>query len=230
MTLKIGHRGASAHYPENTLLAFTQAIKMGANAVECDVYLCASGEVVVFHDRTLKRTTNSSGYIARTTLKDLKKLDAGSGEKIPTLIELLDALTPKSTVFVEIKATAAAKPTADIITKFAKTKNVPYERMPVISFKPQHLKLVKSVNKHICVGLTPPERASALNASLIKKAVAAGMWSINPSIKILNKDFVKAAHAANLKVFTWTANSTADIKKATAMGVDGIMSDYPEKL
>lgn len=228
--LKIGHRGASAHYPENTLLAFTQAIKMGANAVECDVYLCASGEVVVFHDRTLKRTTGSSGYIARTTLKDLKKLDAGNGEKIPTLKELLTVLTPKSTVIIEIKATAAAKPTADIINHFAKKEGVPYERMPVISFKPQHLKLVKSVNKNICVGLTPPERASALNASLIKKAVAAGMWSVNPSIKILNKDFVKAAHAANLKVFTWTANSTADIKKAYALGVDGIMSDWPEKL
>lgn len=227
---KIAHRGASAHYPENTLLAFRKAIEMGADAVECDVYLCASGDVVIFHDRTLKRTTGSSGYIARTKLKDLKKLDAGSGEKIPTLVELLDTLTPKSTVFIEIKATAAAKPTAEIITDFATRKKIPYERMPVISFKPQHLTLVKSVNKNICVGLTPPERASALSAAFIKRAVAAGMWSVNPGIKVLNKDFVKAAHVAGLNVFTWTANNAADIKKAYALGVDGIMSDYPEKL
>ncbi len=228
--MRIAHRGASAHYPENTLLAFTKAVEMGADAVECDVYLCASGEVVVFHDRTLKRTTGSSGYIARTTLKELRKLDAGSGEKIPTLVELLTALTPHATVFIEIKATAAAKPTADIITDFATRKKVPYERMPVISFKPQHLKMVKSVNKHICVGLTPPERASALSGAFIKKAVASGMWSVNPGIRVLNAAFVKAAHAANLKVFTWTANTKTDIKKAYNMGVDGVMSDFPEKL
>jgi glycerophosphoryl diester phosphodiesterase len=230
MTLKIGHRGASAHYPENTLLAFTKAIKMGATAVECDVYLCASGEVVVFHDRTLKRTTGKSGYIARTKLKDLKKLDAGNGEKIPTLEELLDALTPRSTVFIEIKATAAAKPTADIITRFAKTKNIPYESMPVISFKPQHLKMVRSVDPKILTGLTPPERASALSTAFIKRAVAAGMWSVNPGIRVLNKTFVKAAQSAGLKVFTWTAISPAEIKKAYTMGVDGVMSDFPEKL
>ncbi len=230
MTLKIGHRGASAHYPENTLLAFRKAIEMGANAVECDVYLCASGEVVVFHDRTLKRTTGSSGYVARQTLKQLKKLDAGKGEKIPTLVELLDALTPASTVIIEIKATAAAKPVAKIITEFATKNKVPYERMPVISFKPQHLKLVRSVNKNICVGITPPERASALNPALIKKNVRAGMWSVNPSISVLSKDFVKEAQAAGLKVLTWTANSQADIKKAYAMDVDGVMSDWPEKL
>lgn len=230
MTLKIGHRGASAHFPENTLLAFTQAIKMGAAGVECDVHLCASGEVVVIHDRTLKRTTGATGYVARHTLKELKKLDAGAGERIPTLKELLAALTPKSTVFIEIKATAAAKPTAELITQFAKKEGVPYVRMPVISFKPQHLKLVRSVNKDICIGLTPPERASALSAAFIKKAVAAGMWSVNPGIKVLNKDFVDAAHDAGLKVFTWTANSAADIKKAYALSVDGVMGDWPEKL
>lgn len=228
--LKIGHRGASAHFPENTLLAFKKAIDMGADGVECDVYRCASGEIVVIHDRTLKRTTGTSGYVARKTLKALKKLDAGNGETIPTLTELLDALTPKATVFIEIKATAAAKPTAKIITEYAEKHKVPYERMPVISFNAAHLKLVKSVNKDICVGLTPPVRASSLNTRFIAKAKNAGMWSVNPCIKVLDKDFVRAAHDAGLKIFTWTANTKPDIAKAYALGVDGVMGDWPEKL
>src|SRR5258708_1238720 len=110
MKWKIGHRGASAAYPENTMLAFRKAIDMGANALEFDVHVCKSGEAVVIHDDTLERTTSGRGYVAAHTLSDLKKLDAGRGEPIPTLEEVLFEFAAKIILFIEIKSAGASLP------------------------------------------------------------------------------------------------------------------------
>ena len=88
--LKIGHRGARGYAPENTLKSFQKAIELGVDAVELDVQLCKSGELIVMHDDTVDRTTDGSGFVKKLKLKDLKKLDAGMGERIPTLEEVLD--------------------------------------------------------------------------------------------------------------------------------------------
>ncbi len=227
---KIGHRGASGYYPENTLLSFRKAIEMGANGVECDVHVCASGEAVVIHDRTLRRTTNGKGIVARTRLTQLQKLNAGKKEPIPTLTELLETIVPHATVFIEIKADKAVKEVVKTITHFATRKKIAYTRMPVISFKLKHLTAIQKLNPQICVGLTPPVRKTALTNAFIARAVKRGMWSVNPSLRYLKKPFVQAAQRAGLRVIVWTANSKADIKKAYALKVDGVMSDFPNRL
>jgi glycerophosphoryl diester phosphodiesterase len=88
MVLRIGHRGAAGHEPENTLHSFEAAVQLGADMVEFDVHVCGSGELVAIHDETVDRTTDGSGAVARMNLRELKALDAGKGEKIPTLREV----------------------------------------------------------------------------------------------------------------------------------------------
>ena len=102
--LKIGHRGAMGYAPENTLKSFDLAIQMGAPMIEIDVTQCASGEAVVIHDDRVDRTTNGEGYVSDLSLAELKKLDAGDGEQIPTLKETLDALRGKCHLNVELKS------------------------------------------------------------------------------------------------------------------------------
>ena len=92
----IGHRGAMGYEPENTLRSFQKALDLGVDMIEFDVHLCKSGELVVFHDEKVNRTTNGQGYIAQKSLEKLKELDAGQGEKIPTLEEVLDLVKGKA--------------------------------------------------------------------------------------------------------------------------------------
>lgn len=117
MTWAIAHRGASDRYPENTLLAFEQALELGAEAVECDVHLSADGEVVVIHDPTVDRTTNGHGEVAAMTLEELRRLDAGirrhprfAGQRIPTLSEVLELVRGRAQVFIELKGTSPELP------------------------------------------------------------------------------------------------------------------------
>ena len=92
MVLRIGHRGAAGHAPENTLVSFEKAIDLGCDMTELDVHICGSGELVVIHDETVDRTTNGSGRVSELTLREIKILDAGDGEEIPTLEEVLELL------------------------------------------------------------------------------------------------------------------------------------------
>lgn len=112
-TWAIAHRGASDKYPENTLLAFEQALALQADAVECDVHLTADGEVVVIHNATVERTTNGRGEVAAMSLEELRRLDAGSwknsrfaGQRIPTLGEVIELVRGRAQLFVELKSPA----------------------------------------------------------------------------------------------------------------------------
>lgn len=228
MMLKIGHRGASGAYPENTLLAFRQAVAFGANAVELDVHACASGEIVVIHDETLERTTNGQGRVDALSLADVKQLDAGLGERIPTLEETLAEFAPHITVLVEIKSSAAALPAARLISRFA-AADVPYAHMPLIGFDAGWLKAAKESDPHILIGVTPDWK-KPLDPAFCQEAKALKAWSVNPYIGHLHEAFVAEAHALDLRIITWTANAPHEIHLAKTLGVDGIISDYPQML
>lgn len=228
MTWKIGHRGASAAYPENTMLAFRKAIEAGADALEFDVHATKSGEAVIIHDETLERTTNGHGRIDAHTLAELKTLDAGRGERIPALEEALMEFAKDHTLFIEIKSEAAALPAAMAISHLAQ-RGVPYDHMPIIGFHPEWLLKAREYDKNIAIGFTPDD-TPPLPADYSAWAKASGAWSVNPCIRQLTKDVVANAHAEGLKVITWTANTPQDIAYAESLGVDGIISDYPEKL
>lgn len=224
--LKIAHRGASGYAPENTLKAFRLGIKQGADGMEFDIRTCKTGEPVIIHDATLKRTTNGKGYVRRKTLKELKSLDAGDGEQIPTLEEVLEAFAGKVWLFLEIKDAASIKPTAALVKKYG--ERVGYDKMPVIGFNLRWLAAVKKINPKILIGATPSD--SGIPQNFFTKAKQMNAWSANPCIKLLTPAHMKAARENGLRITTWTANSKRDIDKARKLGVDAVLGDFPDRL
>lgn len=218
---KIAHRGAGG--PENTMLAFRKALELGADAVECDVHLSKDGEAIVIHDDTLERTTNGHGRVADLTCKELKVFDAGGGERLPTLEDLLEFAAGRLMVFIEIKAAASVPRTAELVIKYGKCHG--YTRFPVIGFDWDTLVAVKRIDNNILIGASPPERR--IPPDFMSRAESAGMWSVNPCIDILTQEMVDDAHRHGLKLITWTANTSEQIAKAKTLKVDGIISDSP---
>jgi len=223
---KIGHRGAAGHAPENTLASFRKALALGVDGVELDVHVCGSGDAVVIHDATLDRTTNAKGPIARLSRQELNAVDAGQGERVPTLEDVLEHLAGRVTAYIELKEDAALRPVADLVARFAEKEGWGYEKLVVFSFDHPQLMRLRKTNGRILTG------ASLVGIPVDYAACAkrAGAWSINPCIDHLDAAFVEDAHARGLKVLTWTANQPAQIAKARAFGADGIISDYPDRL
>ncbi len=122
MVTKIGHRGAMGYAPENTLKSFKKALELNINCVELDVHACKSGELAVIHDDEVDRTTNGKGYIAEKDLNEVKILDAGEGEKIPLLSEVLDLIDKRIKINIELKAEGTAKPVYEMIEDYMKNK------------------------------------------------------------------------------------------------------------
>jgi len=212
--LKIGHRGAPAHASENTIKSFRKALELGCEAIELDVHMCASGELVVIHDETLERTTNGKGKVAGFSLQELKKLDAGEGEKIPTLDEVIDAAASKARILIEIKNEKAADAVRQLIEKYGDYKN-----LVAISFNLSALESIKTSNSLIKLGFTFEEKVQLPDLS--------GYYSINPSVDVIDREIVENAHKSGLKVFCWTVNNKEQLKIALDTGADGIMTDDP---
>lgn len=222
--LKIGHRGACGHEPENTLRSFRRAMELGVDGVELDVHICASGEPVVIHDETLERTTNGTGRVALKALAELKTFDAGKGERIPTLQEAINLIDRKIRIFIELKDDNAVAPVVKLIERSVK-KGWKYEQLMIIAFNHHLLLAAKKLNPDIQTGAL----LVGIPATYAQCAVDAKAQAINPAVGFVNKAFVDDAHRRGLKVFCWTVNTPVQIAKARQAGVDGIMGDYPDR-
>ena len=224
--LVVGHRGACGHAPENTLASFHKAIALGVDAVELDVHLCASGEPVVIHDETLERTTNGKGFVRDATLEALRLVDAGDGEPVPSLGEVLDLLDRRCRVFIEIKADEAAIPTALLVEHYVLRQGWSYDQLVLIAFNHALIQDARRVNPRLHTGAlfvgTP--------VTLAQIAEEAGALYVLPAVGQLNVRLVEDTHARGLQLFTWTANSFEQVEKAIAMKADGIMGDYPDRI
>jgi glycerophosphoryl diester phosphodiesterase len=224
--LRVGHRGAAGHAPENTLASFRKALEIGVDGVECDIHVCKSGEAVVIHDATLERTTSGKGKVSDFTLKELKTLDAGKGEQIPTLEELLKFIDKRVTLYIELKEDEAVDPVAKIIAHHAENEGWGYEKLPVLSFDHRQLVRIRQINTRILTGATlvgiPLDYAAC--------AARAGAWSVNPCIEYVDGDFVADARSRGLKTLVWTVNKPEQIAKARALGADALVSDFPDRL
>ena len=139
--LKIGHRGAAGYEPENTLRSFQKALALKVDVIEFDVYVCQTGEIVIIHDDKVNRTTNGHGYVREKTFNELRELDAGQGEKIPTLPEALDLINRQAKVNIELKGVDTAEPVAELIKNYVQEKNWQSEDFLVSSFN--HYELQK---------------------------------------------------------------------------------------
>ena len=223
--ISIGHRGATGHAPENTLTSFKKALELGADMIELDVHVCKSGEIIVMHDEKVNRTTNGKGHISKKSLKELKNLTIKKIEKIPTLIEVLNLVNRKCKINIELKGKGTEKPVSKIIKKYIQ-KGWSYNDFLVSSFYPSKITEIKNINPKIRIGIL----VEKISLEIIALAKKFKVYSINPNIKSISKKFVKKAHQKRLKIFVYTVNKPGKIKKMKELGVDGIISDFPDRI
>ena len=218
--LKIGHRGAKGYEPENTLISFEKAIDLSVDGIELDVHLSLDGKLIVIHDKTIDRTTNGKGFVKNLTASQLKKLE------IPTLTEVLDLVNRRCFVNIELKEIGTSKPVVELITHYISKKNWNYTDFLVSSFDWKMLEEVQLLNPKIRIGVLTEEAVE--KALAFAKKIKA--FSIHPDYHLLSKENVALMQKNEFEVYPWTVNSKADIQKTTAFHVNGIISDFPDRL
>jgi len=227
------HRGASAYAPENTLAAFEVAIRQEADGVELDATLCADGNVVVFHDNTVDRTTDGTGSVKELSLDALKELDAGCsfdksfcGERIPTLSEVFDAFGLQTIINVELKNYSTPFDSLpEKVAKLVREHNLT-RRVFFSSFNPIALRRIKKLVPEIPIGLLAlPGFAGGWARS------ARGHWvhhqALHPSIQDTTRHLITQQHRVGNRVHVYTVNHPQDIANLFRWDVDGIITDDP---
>jgi glycerophosphoryl diester phosphodiesterase len=216
----IGHRGTAALEPENTLLSIKRAMDIGVDAVEIDIHLSKDKELVVIHDATVDRTTNGKGPVSSYTVQEIKRLDAGKGETIPTLQEVIDLIDKRVKLIIELKEEGTERPVVDIIVR-----NNLFDKACVISFWHKLVKTVKEMDGRIKTGVllvgSPVDTCIATQASadvLVMKYT------------FVDREFVEIVHKTGLKVFIWNIDDRDLLKPYVDMGVDAIGTNDPRVL
>lgn len=220
--LVIGHKGASNIAPENTLLAFRKAIELKADYIEFDIHKSLDGEIVIIHDTDTYNATGTQGLIKELLLKEIQELDAGEGEKIPTLKDLIKLTKGQINLQPEIKARELNEDLVQILTK-----NKLLKETIISSFDITLLTEIKDIEPKLKVGyLISSEltRPRILNR-YIQKALKCGFYAIHPYFSSINKEFVENCNANNLKINAWTVNEEEEIRRLIDLDVDGIITD-----
>jgi glycerophosphoryl diester phosphodiesterase len=246
--LSFAHRGGAKLWPENTLLAFRGALALGCRTIETDVHLTRDGEIVVFHDHRLDRTTDGTGFVRDHTLSELRRLDAGfrfsidgttfphrgSGIRIPTLAEAI-ALDPELRLNLEIKERAAGLPAA--LFRFIEREGI-HDRVLVAAFEDALVREFRTLARgSVATSAGQREVALFFAASRVRaeRFLPLGYDALqvpprHGRLTIVDERFLSAAHARDLAVHVWTIDEPDEIRRLRALGVDGIMSDRPDLL
>ncbi len=225
----VAHRGASKAAPENTLAAMRKAIEFSADYAECDVFQTKDGEIVLFHDEEMERTTGKDGMIWDYTLAELKELDAGSwfkeefkGEPIPTLREAIRLVKGKLKLNIEIKVSGNDPDIARNVVDIILDENFAGECM-VTSFEKPVIEKVKEIAPYLVTGFIFDEEHPP--------GIFEGNWEyVCAKRTLVDEAFVKLAKKKKKKIFVWTVNSAPEMKKFIGLGVDGIITDVPDVL
>ncbi len=222
--LCIGHRGAMGHEPENTLLSVRKALSLGVDAVEIDVYN-VEDNLVVIHDRNLSRTTNGTGYLRERSFQYLRSLDAGKGEQIPTLREVIETINKQVLINIELKGSNTAKLVVALIQEYL-NQGWSEQDFVVSSFNHYELHQVKALDPQIKTGMLIyglPWEYIAIAQKLQADIVIA-------SIDYATVELIDAVHRHNLAVWIYTVNEPNDINRLRALQVDAIFTNYPERV
>jgi len=218
----IGHRGACGYEPENTIRSFKRALQDGVSMIELDVYVCASGELVVMHDDTIDRTTNGKGAVAALTLEQLRAVDAGRGERVPLLSEVFDAINRQAVINIELKGSGTAKPVAQLIEQYVK-KGWEYSDFVVSSF--DHYAVLEF--HAICPQVKTGAILEGIPVGLAEFAERAHAHYAVLYYETITRELVDDAHKRGIQVLAYTVNRVDLAKKLQAIGVDGIFTNYP---
>ena len=219
--MTIGHRGAKGHEPENTIASFEKAIKLGCDYIELDVHL-ADEELFVIHDSSVDRTTNGSGKITELTREQIESLDAGNGQKIPTLSEVLAFINGRCGVNIELKGTRTARPVCALLNTLL-NRSLLSSPILISSFDYREL---DEVDKEFRRGLL----FDKIHDNWVELARDYSTWSVNLPHKTVSLDIIQKAHLQGFRVLVYTVNDPNDMKKLLSLGVDGIFTDFPDRL
>lgn len=238
--LRIAHRGASGYAPENTMAAFEQAYKMGADMLELDVQLSIDGQVVVIHDTKLNRTSSGKGPVQNMTLHQLRQLDAGSwyssrfrGQKIPTLEDVLQSFGGKIPLLIEMKSSSQnpgiEQKTAEIIQKYNLDPSLNIQNQIIIqSFNIKSLQLFHELLPKVPLAVLTSSSFELKDERLRELSHFAHVLSV--SRPLVTEENVRRVHDAGMKVFVWNVRHLLAIPPLLHANVDGIITDYPDML
>ena len=222
--LIFAHRGASADAPENTLLAIDLALTQQADGIEIDVYQLGN-DLVVIHDRWVNRTTNGNRVLSDYTLEELQTLDAGQGQFVPTLWQVLQRVQGQCFMNIEVKGVNDVLLVKECINKAVNQLNFTPDQFIVSSFDHHLLLAFKSIAPAIKIG--------ALTASNplrhARFAQELNAYSVNADISFVDQAFVKDAHSRGLKILAYTVDEPEDLIRLQKWGVDGVFSNGPAK-
>ncbi len=241
--LVIAHRGGAGLWPENTLFALQEASKLGADLSEIDIHMTRDGVLVAIHDESIDRTTNAKGLVQDFTLAELKKLDAGyrwtndegrtfpfrgQGIKIPSLNEIFAAF-PNQVINIEIKQNDPPIVAAlrELINQHKKIKQV-----LVSAFHSRTMKVVRRLCPNIATAGTEAEvdRFSKLSKLFLTRLFLLSATALEVPYEMITGHFVKAAHKKNIRVDAWTVNEVEDMERLIALEVDGVITDFPDRM
>ena len=231
--IRLAHRGASAQFPENTLLAFRQAIEQGVDMLELDVHSTADAHLVVIHDRTLERTTNGQGYVNDLTLQELRQLDAGQGEKIPLFEEAIQlAREAGIRLCVEIKGIVGEEELALPAAIVRVLEATDFLSQTVLtSFSPKALLRAKATNAEASLMLDPsPQDGSLTPREICAQALRAGANGVCYDFQLLTPAIVRECQLTGLALWAWQPDEPDDLRGLLKLGVQGIMTNRPDVL
>lgn len=222
--LVISHAACAGHAPENTLAGVRAALELGVDAIEVDVHVTADGIPVLMHDPTVDRTTNGRGSVASLTLEQIRALDAG-GEPVPTLAEALELARSGALLIAEIKAPGIEGAVAEAVRRAGALAEV-----MVWSFFPHVLTAMREAEPRLPCALLLTGEALARWSEMRELAVRLGAQGVSVFHQGLEAPIVRGARRSALAVYAWTADSGPEIERLLALGVDGIVSNYPERV
>ncbi len=234
--INVAHRGATAYAPENTIAAFDLAVDMKADYIEIDVQRSNDGELVLIHDTTVDRTTNGTGKVGDLTFEQLRSLDAGSwkgeqfaGEPIPTFEEILDRYHGKVGILIELKAPELYPGIEEQVAEALKERNLDKpqnEKIIIQSFNFESMKKMDELLPQVPIGVLTSNRAHTTLAALKEFSTYADWF--NPSYGIVTEALVKRVHSLEMQIGSWTVRSQEAADFLFEMGVDAIITDYPD--
>ncbi len=222
--LCIGHRGAMGYEPENTLLSIAKALTLGVDCIEVDVYN-VENNLIVFHDRHLSRTTNGTGNTCDRSFAYLRSLDAGKGQQIPTLAEVFDTVNRRCGINIELKGSNTARLVINLIQEYI-YRGWQYEDFLVSSFNHYELKQLKDTCPEIAIGIL----IYGLPLNYLEIATELNAVAIIPAIEFVTQKVVQNIQNRGFKIFVYTVNETEDINAMKLLNVDGIFSNYPDRV
>ncbi len=229
------HRGRSGVAPENTLAAFEAAIELAVDFIECDVRRTSDGAIVLMHDAAVNRTTDGEGEVSAMSLEQIRALDAGSwkdesyaGERVPTLAEALEVVTSAWVLDIEIKQRGIAEQVVEEVCAADAIR-----RVTIVSFDLDDLRAAKQAEPRLACGWIsggPEAEGREGILALIDAALEVGCNFVTCNHRAITEEFVYECHVRGLALMAWTMDEEQDIRRQMELGVDALVSNYPERV